>query len=86
MQLPRDVQPLLVGAASRGLLPGALGFVRPPLGLPQRLPRGAGGDQPRQLERAPGPAERLTHRQVLWRGEGRERQGDKHQHGRDDRD
>lgn len=41
VELPRDVQPLLVGAAPRGLLTGALGFVRSPLGLPQCFARGA---------------------------------------------
>ncbi|GAB3907768.1 hypothetical protein GCM10029964_106480 [Kibdelosporangium lantanae] len=38
VQLPRDVQPFLVGAAQRGLLTGAFGLVRPALGLAQRLP------------------------------------------------
>jgi hypothetical protein len=33
VQLARDVQPLLVGAAPRGLLAGALGLVRPALCL-----------------------------------------------------
>ena len=38
MQLPRDVQPLLVGAAPRCLFAGALRLIRAPLGLPQRFP------------------------------------------------
>lgn len=71
VELPRDVQPLLVGAAPRGLLTGALGFVRSPLGLPQCFARGARGDQPGDLKGAPGLGERLS-RVVQARGQGRE--------------
>ena len=60
MQFPRDVQPLLVRPAPRGLLPGAFGFLRPPLGLPQRLPGGERGDQPGDLQDAAGLRERVT--------------------------
>ena len=85
VQLPRDVQPLLVGAAPRGLLPGALGLVGPPLGLPQRLTRGAGRDQPGQLEGASGLRERLA-RVVQARGQGREGERGQHDHARRHRD
>ena len=50
VQLPGDVQPLLVGAAPSGLLAAALGLLGSTLGLPQRLARRAGGDQPGQRE------------------------------------
>lgn len=85
VQLPRDPQPLLVGAAPRGLLPGPLGLLRTPLGLPQRLTRGARRDQPGQLEGAAGARERLA-RVVQARGEGRERERGEHGDAHRDRD
>jgi hypothetical protein len=60
VQLPRDVQPLLVGTPPRGLLAGAFGLVGPALGLAQRLPRRAGGDQPGQLQDVAGLREGLA--------------------------
>ena len=78
VQFARDVQPLLVGAAPRGLLPGALGLVRPPLGLSQRLTRGTGRDQPGKLKGASGLRERLT--RVVERGQGSERERREHGH------
>ena len=44
--------PMLVGSAPRGLLAGALGLIRPALGLSQRFTRRTGGDQPGHLEGA----------------------------------
>lgn len=88
VQLPRDVQPLLVGAAPRGLLPGPLRFLRPPLGLPQRLTGGTGGagrDQPGDLEGASGLRERLA-RVVQARGQGGEGESGQHDHARRHRD
>lgn len=81
MQLPRDVQPLLIRTAPRGLLPGALGFVRPSLGLPQRLPRGECGDQPGNLEDVAGLCQRLARRPVV-EDQGSELKSDQHGHGR----
>lgn len=78
VQLPRDVQPFLVGTAPRGLLTGALGLVRPPLGLPQRLTRGPGRDQPGDLQGTARLRERLA-RVVQARGQGS--QGERGQHG-----
>lgn len=71
VQLPRDVQPLFVGAAPRGLLASTFGFVCPLLGLPERLSGGAGGDEPGDLEGAPGLRERLA-RVVQTRNQGSE--------------
>lgn len=85
MQLTCDVQPFLIGPASRGLLTGALGFVRPPLGLPHSLPCGKGGDQPGQLQDAAGSSERLAHGPVA-ENQCRQVQSDQHGHGRRHRD
>lgn len=80
MQLPRDVQPLLVGAAPRCLFAGALRLIRAPLGLPQRFPRRTGRDQPGESERNPGIRERVAHGPVGVRDQHRERKRRHHEH------
>lgn len=85
VQLSRNVQPLLVSAAPCGLLPGAFGFVGPPLGLPERFTGGACGDQPGDLECAPGLRECLAG-VVQARGQGRDGQRGQHGHAHRHRD
>jgi hypothetical protein len=80
VQFPGDVQPFLVGAAPRRLLPRPLGLVRPPLGLSQRFPGGTGGDQPGQLEDIPGVGERLAQGPVRAGGQDRQRENGQHDH------
>lgn len=58
VQFAGDVQALLVGAAAREFLAGALGFLGAAFGLAQRLPRCACRDQPRDLQRTPRLRER----------------------------
>ncbi len=85
VQLPRDVQPLLVGAAPCGLLPGALRFVRAPLGLPQGFAGRPGRDQPGDLKGAAGLGERLA-RVMQARDHSREGKSRQHGHARCHRD